>query len=237
MREQLLHHARRNAVAYTALFVALGGTSYAAVSLPRNSVGSGQLKKNAIAASDIRAGAVTSRAVRNRSLRAQDFARGVLVPGPRGATGATGPQGPAGAIGPAGPQGPTGPTGPAGPTEGTSFDAFVTTSSGTPAESNGFTTTRRGKVLVIKFIRDINVNCGGGGTWDAWLVVDGTRVPGSAVVAQPSLTPLEHVTFSGVTPAALPAGSHEAQVRIECTSGTFSSAGSATGGLTTVVLG
>jgi hypothetical protein len=42
-------HLRRHAVAYLALFVALGGTSYAA-SLPRNSVGTAQLRDRAVTA-------------------------------------------------------------------------------------------------------------------------------------------------------------------------------------------
>ena len=83
-------------VACVALVVALSGTGYAAVKLTRNSVG----------ATQIRAGAVRSSEVKDRTLRARDFARGQL---PRGATGA------AGAIGPAGPAGPVGATGPAGP--------------------------------------------------------------------------------------------------------------------------
>ena len=83
-------------VACVALVVALSGTGYAAVQLSRNSVG----------ATQIRPAAVRSSEVKDRSLRARDFARGQL---PRGATGA------AGAVGPAGPAGPTGATGPAGP--------------------------------------------------------------------------------------------------------------------------
>lgn len=90
-------HVRRNLVGYLALFIALGGTGYAA-SLPRNSVGAKQLKT----------GAVTSRAVRDGALTAKDFKRSALtaatagLPGPQGPagpTGATGPQGPAGAEG------------------------------------------------------------------------------------------------------------------------------------------
>lgn len=73
-------------VALVALVVALGGTSYAVTTLPRNSVGTAQVKKNAI----------TTNHVRNGSLRAVDFARGQLPAGPQGA------QGPAGAPGPAG---------------------------------------------------------------------------------------------------------------------------------------
>jgi hypothetical protein len=63
MTTALLSHARRNLIAYLALFVALGGTSYAAVNLPPNSVGGKQLKKNA----------VTSKKVKNGSLLRVDF--------------------------------------------------------------------------------------------------------------------------------------------------------------------
>lgn len=47
-------------VALVALFVALGGSSYAAVALSKNSVGSKQLKKNAVTTSKIRNQAVTA---------------------------------------------------------------------------------------------------------------------------------------------------------------------------------
>jgi hypothetical protein len=45
---RLLTSARRNAIAYLALFVALGGTSYAALSLPAGSVGTRQLRNGAV---------------------------------------------------------------------------------------------------------------------------------------------------------------------------------------------
>jgi hypothetical protein len=77
-------------LASIALLVALAGTSVAAVSaLPRASVGTAQLKDNA----------VTSRKVKNFSLVRSDFKPGQL---PRGAVGARGPQGPPGPAGPAG---------------------------------------------------------------------------------------------------------------------------------------
>jgi hypothetical protein len=44
----VLEHVRRNVVGYIALFVALGGTGYAAATLPRGSVGAQQLKNHAI---------------------------------------------------------------------------------------------------------------------------------------------------------------------------------------------
>jgi hypothetical protein len=80
-------------VATIALLVALGGTSVAAVgNVPLFSVGTPQLKSNA----------VISAKVKNRSLLAVDFKQGQLPRGPRGT------QGPAGPSGPSGPQGPAG---------------------------------------------------------------------------------------------------------------------------------
>lgn len=93
-------------VAVVALIVALGGTSYAALKLPKNSVGASQIKKNA----------VTSSKVRDRTLLAKDFKSGQLPAGPRGATGAAGAPGTPGAAGSAGTPGAAGPTGPTGAT-------------------------------------------------------------------------------------------------------------------------
>jgi hypothetical protein len=45
-------------VACIALAVALGGTSYAAIKLPRNSVGTNQLQSNAVVASKLSARSV-----------------------------------------------------------------------------------------------------------------------------------------------------------------------------------
>ena len=102
-----------NVLASLALFVALGGSSYAALQLPKGSVGTKQLKRNA----------VTSPKVKPGSLLVSDFRasqrsqlRGPAGPeGPRGATGPEGLHGPRGATGPEGPEGPRGLTGPAGP--------------------------------------------------------------------------------------------------------------------------
>jgi hypothetical protein len=48
------------AVSFVALVVALGGTSYAALNLPRNSVGTKQITNGAVTAQKIRNGAVTA---------------------------------------------------------------------------------------------------------------------------------------------------------------------------------
>ncbi|MFI5038923.1 MAG: hypothetical protein ACHQCG_03190, partial [Solirubrobacterales bacterium] len=48
MLNRVVQHIRSNTVAYVALFVALGGTSYAALKLPANSVGTKQIKNHSI---------------------------------------------------------------------------------------------------------------------------------------------------------------------------------------------
>jgi hypothetical protein len=77
------------AISLIALVVAMGGTSYAAIKLPKNSVGARQLRNNA----------VTSAKVRNGSLLKQDFKSGQLPSGPQGPQGPQGVPGAAGAAG------------------------------------------------------------------------------------------------------------------------------------------
>jgi hypothetical protein len=99
---RLFHTSRyANVTATIALVAALGGTSYAAVKLPADSVGAKQLK----------ADAVSSKKIKDASLMARDFKAGQLPAGPAGARGAAGPAGPAGPAGAAGAKGPAGPAG------------------------------------------------------------------------------------------------------------------------------
>jgi len=95
------HLSFANVASLSALVFAMAGTSYAA--LAKNSVGSAQIKKGAVANSDLRANAVTTAKVRNASLLAADFAAGQLPKGATGATGASGPKGNPGATGTTGP--------------------------------------------------------------------------------------------------------------------------------------
>lgn len=128
-------------LAIVALFVALGGSSYAAVSvLPRASVGTPQLKQSA----------VNSKKVQDGSLLVKDFKQGQLPAGPQG------PQGPQGEPGQQGPQGPQGVPGPQGAPgisalqivdgpsisvdPGRTSDQTVTCPGGKKAISGGYTT-------------------------------------------------------------------------------------------------
>jgi hypothetical protein len=72
-----------NVIATIALFSALGGGAYAASKIPKNSVGTAQLKSNAVISSK----------VKNRSLLAVDFKAGQLPKGPKGDQGIQGLKG------------------------------------------------------------------------------------------------------------------------------------------------
>ena len=98
-----------NLMSTVAVFIALGGSSYAAVRLSANSVHSRQIAAGAVKSSEIARSAVESSEVRNGSLKGVDFAR--LPVGQRGDKGTVGARG---SRGPQGERGATGPHGPAG---------------------------------------------------------------------------------------------------------------------------
>ncbi len=96
----MLHRVRSrltyaNVMSTVGVFIALGGTSYAALTLPRNSVGSSQIRAKAVGGSELRSRAVTSRVIRDGSVTLREIsssARSQL----RGQTGPPGPAGPSG---------------------------------------------------------------------------------------------------------------------------------------------
>src|SRR5215217_7679896 len=103
MRSILRRLSRRHttAVAYLALFAALGGSAYAAAT---------------ITGKNIKDGAITGRDVKNRSLGTSKLSATAVSSltserGPAGPKGETGSAGPQGAPGPAGVQGPSGTNG------------------------------------------------------------------------------------------------------------------------------
>jgi hypothetical protein len=67
------------AVAFLALLVGLGGTSYAVVSLPAKSVGAKQLKRNAVTKSKIKRNAVNGAKVGRDTLGGRDIDEGDLA--------------------------------------------------------------------------------------------------------------------------------------------------------------
>jgi hypothetical protein len=99
-----------NVVSLMALFVALSGGAYA-LTIPTNSVGTRQLKKDAVTTSKIKANAVRSSDVLNGSLLAADFKLGQLPAGAKGDPGAAGQAGQKGDPGTAGAPGADGVSG------------------------------------------------------------------------------------------------------------------------------
>jgi hypothetical protein len=103
MRSILKRLSRRHstAVAYLALFAALGGSAYAAVT---------------VTGKNIKDGTITGRDVKNRSLGTTKLSTTAVssLTGQRGPAGPKGEKGEPGPVGPTGPAGPTGETGAAG---------------------------------------------------------------------------------------------------------------------------
>src|SRR5215210_4800922 len=83
-------------VALVALFVAMGGVGYAALKLPKNSVGSRHIKANAVSSSKIA----------NGTLLPGDFKAGQFPVGAQGVRGLQGERGLKGDNGSTGPRGP-----------------------------------------------------------------------------------------------------------------------------------
>ena len=81
-----------NVIATIALFIALGGTGYAALTLPPNSVGPAQLRPSSVGNSELHSRAVDSRVIRNKSIRLTDISR-TARDALKGAQGPAGPSG------------------------------------------------------------------------------------------------------------------------------------------------
>jgi len=146
----LLGYIRRHHIGLLALFVALGGTSYAAVKLPRNSVGTSQIKNHA----------VTTSKLSTATVKALKGAKG-----DRGAAGATGATGAAGAKG--------------DPGAPATLSAAVSALTGASAPAAtvpaaSVTLQKAGKILVV-VTGTFAVTCGGGGacTYDVGAKLDG----------------------------------------------------------------
>jgi len=92
-----VHLTYANVMATVAVFIALGGSSYAAITLTKNSVKSKHIAKGAVKRSDIGKRAVNSAKVADFSLLAKDFKSGQLPAAPQGLQGDKGDTGAPGA--------------------------------------------------------------------------------------------------------------------------------------------
>lgn len=195
-----------NVTATLALFVALGGVGYAAATLPRNSVGNAQLKRDAVTGGKVRGGAIGSSDL-SKSVRGQLAKAGVA--GPQGLQGAAGPKGDPGAT---------------GPTEaaigGGTGSGFTPTANPDvlSSKSRTVTTTRAGRLMVFARTHKTGVICSG--PRHLGLYLDGAPVPGSGET-DPELSERGALTLFGLTAGAIQAGTHEVRFGYDCPSDDF----------------
>jgi hypothetical protein len=192
-------HLRDNSVAYVALLVALGGTSYAAVEVANGSITTKKLDKGAVTAPKIRAkavtddkikdGAVTGAKVRDRSLSGADLPVGLV------------------------------------PADGYMVESMAFSSDPVAApDSLGalslpITLPRAGTAHVRAFVAQAVLTCSSG-SGTAGLYADGTPLPGTGL-AMPG--PGSDRPMQLVGSIALSAGAHVVTVGVDCSSGTVQS--------------
>src|ERR1041385_4723915 len=82
-----------NVMATIAVFVALGGTSYAIATLPKNSVGSKQIRRGAVGKTELRRGAIRSKHLHDGSVGLRDLSARTKT-ALQGQAGQPGPPGP-----------------------------------------------------------------------------------------------------------------------------------------------
>jgi hypothetical protein len=192
-----------NVTATLALFVALGGVSYAAVKLPRNSVGGAQLKRDAVTSVKVKGGAIGPSDL-STSVRAQ-LAK----------AGAAGPQGPPGVKGDPGATGPTEAAIGGGAGSGFTPSAIPDVLS---SKSRTVVTTRAGRLMVFARTHKVGVICSG--ARHLGLYLDGTPVPGSGET-DPELSERGSITLFGLTDGTIQPGAHEVRFGFDCPADDF----------------
>jgi hypothetical protein len=193
-----------NVMSTVAVFVALGGGAYA-LSVPKNSVGTRQIKRSAVTSAKIRRsaitgakikqGAVTSAQVRDRSLRASDLAPGVIpsstpAPAPRVLAGAH------------------------------AADTDPPATPGTALKSTSLTLTSAGKAFVLATLNQPSLTCPSSPCEADWgIYVDSQAVPATGLRLQAdggSGDGYPFYTLYGLTPT-LQAGSHTVSLNVTTT--------------------
>jgi hypothetical protein len=140
MLSRILNHLRGNAVGYVALFAALGGTSYAAVTLAPGSVKSRALANGAVTHAKLARNSVQANNLLAHSLTGAAFKPGALAKALNGTNGTNGTNGAGGSGGRDGAAGPGGPMGPAGH-DGSASVALRARSTGSTTAPHGASTT------------------------------------------------------------------------------------------------
>jgi hypothetical protein len=199
------HLSYANVCASLALFVALGGTGYAAITLPRDSVGSRELRRDSVGASELRADAVRSSNVQDGAIALRDLssaARAAIVGAP-GPAGPAGPPGLSGLTGQRGPQGDPGQKGDQGTpgADAVTLRAFVRgdasvfdSSEGTEADY-----VTPGDYFLVTFGRSV-----AGCIYSATLVHDAVFSPATAITVEPVGGNVRVRTYQGAN--LIPAG-------------------------------
>lgn len=217
-----------NVVASLALFIALGGSSYAALSLTGKDV-----MNNSLTGADIKRSSIVSSDIRNRSLLSSDFKPGQLPAGAPGQQGPPGPQGERGAQGIQGAKGDRGDEGPPGPASDRliAFDRETDYSIMTPthnlASAEPFTLTEPARVRVE---RDVAIRRNCDPTTASTPSVDvsakllnasDVEVPSTATLAHVAVGLWQTVRITLISNAVLPAGTYKVQPITACRLGTF----------------
>ena len=189
-------------IATIALFVALSGSSYAAVTIREsqirnNSIPGSKLKANSIPASKLKNNSIPGTKLRNNTIGRAKLRSDVLTGSGGGnlvtgqsddeesATGPRGPQGPSGPRGLTGPQGPAGPAGPAGAQGAAGVSQFVPVSTSAEVAADTGTATA-------------SVTCGDGQALYGTNYRTSTLVPAAnATVSNPGESPVYTVTITG----------------------------------------
>lgn len=203
-----------NVISTLSLFLVLGGSAYAASVLPKNSVGTRQLKAAAVTPAKL-------------STAAKATLTGPA--GPAGATGAKGVRGERGEEGPRGPQGErglsgerglTGERGPIGPSEG-----FIYGNPPGNAEEilagKLVTLAQPGRLYVSGRVR-VNLTCSSG-IIEVGLYVDGAGVEGGATTVPSGVA--RDVSLFGMTSGTVTAGEHLVALGIRCPAGSLEGGG------------
>lgn len=224
----MIEYLKRHHIGLLALFIALGGTSYAAAKLPRNSVGSAQLRKGAVSESKLSKGVVKklNKAGAKGATGAAGPAGAPGATGAAGATGATGPKGDTGATGPAGSPGAAGPPGATGPTSGAVNGMNATVKPGGPFTPVGYpkatvTLAQPGKIWVATTPALYPLACGAAACSRVYvLTVDDVAVPGAFL----DLSANGNGSTSATEPlvglaTGVPAGTHDVEVQLRNVTG------------------